>query len=176
MYKFNDLTGERYGRLKVIGQCGRSKDRHIIWLCICDCGNEAIVTGRDLISGHSKSCGCLQKESVHEARYKHGDRDARLYSVWKTMKKRCENKNCKSYQWYGAKGVSVCDEWKEYINFREWALKNGYDPLASYGDCTIDRVNPYGNYEPSNCRWVSMAMQAKNKRASADMRGENYVE
>jgi hypothetical protein len=171
MYKYNDLTGKKYGRLTVVGQYGRSKDRHILWKCVCDCGHEAIVAGRDLTSGHSKSCGCLQKETTHTIRYKHGDRDARLYSVWKSMKKRCENKRCKSYHWYGAKGVSVCTEWMEYKTFKEWALANGYDSLAPFGECTIDRIDPYGNYEPSNCRWISMSEQSKNKRKSVEQEG-----
>ena len=85
------------------------------------------------------------------------------------MKKRCENKNCKSYKWYGAKGVSVCDEWHDYSAFKKWALDNGYDEKAEKGECTIDRINPYGDYEPSNCKWVSMAEQARNKRNSVQI-------
>ena len=80
------------------------------------------------------------------------------------MKKRCENPNCASYKWYGAKGVIVCEEWHDYTKFKEWALSSGYDDTAKKGDCTIDRINPYGNYEPSNCRWVNMKVQANNKR------------
>lgn len=170
MYKHNDLKGLRFGRLEVICENGRSKDRHIMWLCRCDCGNEMTAMGKDLLSGHTQSCGCKQKDTLSDLRYKHGDRDARLYSVWKSMKKRCENQNCKSYKNYGKKGVSVCPEWHEYAEFKRWALKNGYDETAPHGACTIDRINPYGNYEPSNCRWVGMDVQAKNKRA--DMRGD----
>ena len=173
MYKFNDLTEKRFEKLTAIEQAGRSKDRHILWKCKCDCGNIVLVSGHDLVSGHTKSCGCLQKERTSEVRYKHGDRDARLYSVWKTMKKRCENPKSKSYQWYGAKGVSVCEEWHDYSVFKEWALNNGYDESAIKGQCTIDRINPYGNYEPDNCRWISITEQAKNKRLNADMRGKN---
>lgn len=166
MYKFNDLTGMTFGRLKVIEQNGRTSDRHILWRCKCECGEFTNVSSRELRSGKTKSCGCLQKDKTREMRYKHGDRNSRLYSVWKTMKKRCENKNCKSYKWYGAKGVSVCDEWHDYSAFKKWALDNGYDEKAEKGECTIDRINPYGDYEPSNCRWVSMAEQARNKRNS----------
>jgi hypothetical protein len=80
------------------------------------------------------------------------------------MKKRCENKTDNSYQWYGAKGVSVCEEWHDYEVFKEWAIVNGYDKNAEYGKCTIDRIDPCGNYEPSNCRWVGIAEQNRNKR------------
>ena len=167
MYKHNDLNGMIFGRLKVIRESGRAKDRHIVWTCQCECGNVVNVSSRELVNGHTKSCGCLQKDIISSMRYKHGDRDSRLYSVWKTMKKRCENKNCKSYKWYGAKGVSVCKEWQDYIEFKKWAIENGYNENALKGECTIDRIDPCGNYEPSNCRWVSMAEQAKNKRKTA---------
>ena len=166
MYKRNDLKGMVFGRLTVIKEGGRTRDRHILWKCQCECGSIVNVSSRDLVTGHTKSCGCLQKDTIKDIRYKHGDRDNRLYSVWKSMKKRCENPNCKSYKWYGAKGVSVCDEWHEYQVFKEWAINNGYDANAEYGQCTIDRVNPYGNYEPTNCRWVTMAEQANNKRCN----------
>lgn len=167
----NNLRGKRFGRLMVISDIGRANDRHVLWMCRCDCGNTVNVSSRDLITGHTKSCGCLQKDIISENRYKHGDRDARLYSVWKSMKKRCENPNCKSYKWYGAKGVSVCDEWQDYSSFKKWAINNGYDKNAEHGVCTIDRINPYGNYSPDNCRWISMEEQARNKRKS-DMRGD----
>lgn len=170
MYKFNDLTGKKYNHLTVIKQNGRTKDRHILWECVCDCGNTVYVSSRDLITGHTKSCGCIQKNAVKKSRLVHGDRDARLYRVWKSMKKRCENSNDKSYKYYGAKGVTVCKEWHDYSCFKTWALQNGYDENADYGKCTIDRINPYGNYEPNNCRWVDMATQNKNRRIDADMR------
>ena len=164
MYKCNNLEGMTFGRLTVIREEGRTKDRHILWRCRCKCGNIANVSSRDLVTGHTKSCGCLQKDILRDIRYKHGDRDGRLYSIWKSMKKRCENPNCKSYKWYGAKGVSVCDDWHDYRVFKEWAINNGYDENAEYGQCTIDRINPFGNYEPTNCRWATLAEQARNKR------------
>ena len=164
MYKCNNLKGMTFGRLTVIREEGRTKDRHILCRCRCKCGNIANVSSRDLVTGHTKSCGCLQKDILRDIRYKHGDRDGRLYSIWKSMKKRCENPNCKSYKWYGAKGVSVCDDWHDYRVFKEWAINNGYDENAEYGQCTIDRINPFGNYEPTNCRWATLAEQARNKR------------
>lgn len=175
MYKFNDLSGKRFGKLTVIGQAGRTADRHILWECKCDCGGSAFSSGKDLVSGHTRSCGCLQKETVSRNRYKHGDRDGRLYQVWKSMIKRCENENDKSYRYYGLIGVSVCPEWHDYVSFRSWAMENGYDDKAKYGACTIDRINPYGNYEPSNCRWISNAEQQKNKRKDWDRRMKNAI-
>ena len=171
MYRFNDLTGKQINHLTVIKQHGRTKDRHIIWECKCVCGKITYVSSHELTTEHTKSCGCIQKDAVRSARFIHGDRDSRLYLVWKTMKKRCENPKDKSYKYYGAKGVSVCDEWHDYLIFKKWANENGYNENAPKGVCTIDRINPYGNYEPNNCRWVSMAEQNKNKRIHADMRG-----
>ena len=169
MSGLNNLVGQKFGKLTVLDQGGRSKDRHVLWNCVCDCGNMLKVASSDLVSGHSKSCGCLQKEITSVIRYKHGDRDARLYQIWKSMRKRCENTNCKSFQYYGAKGVSVCSDWQDYRAFKEWAMQSGYDNDAPYGACTLDRIDPFGDYEPSNCRWVDLKIQARNKRR--DMRG-----
>lgn len=81
------------------------------------------------------------------------------------MKARCYNENNNVYKFYGAKGVRVCDEWlNDFQSFRDWAMANGYDPHAPRGECTIDRVDPYGDYSPDNCRWVSMEVQRGNKR------------
>lgn len=83
------------------------------------------------------------------------------------MRCRCNNPKDKAYKYYGAKGVKVCAEWEhDYGAFRDWALANGYDPNAKFQECTIDRINPFGNYEPSNCRWVDIATQGRNKRTN----------
>lgn len=88
--------------------------------------------------------------------------------VWAEIGQRCNNHKNKSYKYYGAKGVSRCEEWDDYGEFREWAYNNGYDDLAKFGVCTIDRINPYGDYEPNNCRWVTIAEQNRNKRLKAN--------
>lgn len=90
----------------------------------------------------------------------HGDRKNRnkLYRVWCSMKERCYNSNNKRYKNYGLRKIKVCDEWKEnYINFKTWALNNGYKE-----GLTIDRINVNGNYEPSNCRWATTKEQNRN--------------
>lgn len=167
MNKRNELKGMRFGRLTVIEEAGRAADRHILWRCVCDCGKETVVSSRELKSGHTKSCGCYRAEALKKARRTHGWSDKeRLYEIWLAMRKRCNNPNSPDYKWYGTQGVTVCEEWNDYGKFREWAIANGYNPDAKYGECTIDRINPFGNYEPSNCRWVSFAVQSRNKRAN----------
>ena len=90
--------------------------------------------------------------------YKHGMAGTRLHHIWKSMKQRCSNSNCINYKNYGAKGISVCDEWCDFENFAKWALSNGYSE-----ELTLDRINANGNYEPSNCRWVTYKVQGNNR-------------
>lgn len=90
--------------------------------------------------------------------YKHGLYHTPLYKVWQTMKQRCCNPRCRGYKWYGAKGVKVCEEWQSVEKFYEWAIQNGYK-----AGLTIDRIDPSGDYEPANCRWVTMSEQQNNR-------------
>ena len=81
------------------------------------------------------------------------------------MKERCYNENATNFRSYGGRGIAVCEEWRDSFQaFYDWAMANGYDVTAKRGDCTLDRIDVNGNYEPSNCRWVSMKIQAHNKR------------
>ena len=174
--KRNYLVGRRFEKLFVIAETGRTNDRHIKYECVCECGNRTNVSGSDLLSGHTKSCGCLE-------RIKHGGRIAnkteRLYFVWSGMRERCRNPLTKNYANYGGRGIKVCDEWNEYERFREWALANGYDANAKYGHCTLDRIDVDGNYEPSNCRWTTASVQMFNRRigkSKLGVRGVYYRE
>ncbi len=103
-----------------------------------------------------------------DKRFKHGcakrNSQTRLYHVWKNMKVRCNNPHSKEYKYYGQRGISVCEEWNDFKNFREWAYANGYDEKAERGKCTLDRIDVNKNYEPSNCRWVDSKVQAQNRR------------
>lgn len=176
IYIVDGLDGKRFGRWKVISEVNkRGKQRY--WLCKCDCGTVKEVNGYSLISGATKSCGCLQIENSMKSARKHGMRKTRLYTVWIDMRDRCENEESPSYKWYGEKGVSVCPEWlgeHGFENFAKWAYEHGYDENARRGDCTIDRIEANGNYEPSNCKW-SDSIEQNNHRSSnrfIEYRGE----
>lgn len=170
----NDLTGQTFGRLTVIEESGRSSNGSVLWLCRCSCGKMKTATASHLLGGYIQSCGCLNKQRAAEnciSRTKHGDARhgtqvgfRRLYRVWHNMMDRCYRENAEPYKNYGGRGIRVCSDWHDYARFKEWATAAGYDSEAPYGQCTLDRINPDGNYEPSNCRWVSMKVQADNRR------------
>jgi len=160
-----NITGQRFGRLVAIKKVGKNAHRYNLWLCECDCGNTAEVATSALIGGHTQSCGCLMRETASKTMTTHGRTNERLHVLWREIKQRCSNPNNISYKYYGGRGVTVCEEWADnYMAFREWAYSNGYDEYAKRGDCTIDRIDVNGNYEPSNCRWVDMKTQIRNQR------------
>lgn len=157
-----DLTGRRFGRLVAIRIVGKSKGGTAMWECQCDCGNTHITKSSSLLSGDTKSCGCLHREQLRERKTIHGLKHTRLYSVWNKMKQRCHNENDKSYKNYGGRGIKVCSEWRyDFQSFYDWALANGYQE-----GLTIDRKNNDGDYEPGNCRWATDAEQNLNKRTN----------
>lgn len=166
---FIDHTGEVFGRLTVLSRAddyiAPNGKHHVMWNCQCSCGNTTVVDACGLTSGKTKSCGCLKKECEGLSNLKHGGRNDRLYKVYYNMRNRCLNQNAADYKYYGERGITICDEWlNSYSAFRDWAYKNGYDAKAPKGVCTIDRIDVDGNYEPSNCRWVSMTIQTANRR------------
>lgn len=162
-----NYVGRRYGRLLVVERLLKYKNNKNYYLCKCDCGNEVLVSQSNLAHGNTNSCGCLRKEIASTQFKTHGYSKEKLYLVWKTMRKRCQNKNDKNYKHYGAKGVKVCDEWQTYEPFRKWAYENGYFEMETYTRNTIDRINPFGDYCPENCRIADWFVQRMNRR-------ENY--
>lgn len=161
MQRVKDLTGQRFGRLEVIGIDDNS-GRKTNWICQCDCGGVKIVRSDSLQSGAIKSCGCLKKEQDKEnltKHHSHKQSGTRLYHTWIGLKGRCQNEHNARYSNYGGRGISVCVEWdKSFQAFYDWSLDNGYEETL-----TIDRINNDGNYEPSNCRWTTIKEQCNNR-------------
>lgn len=163
-----DLTGQRFGRLVAVKCTSTKQNGNYMWLCKCDCGAETVVKADHLRRGETISCGCLRTE-LHALRAaaiatKHGGYKDRLYGVWSAMRHRCNNQNHKHYKHYGGRGIKVCAEWDNYEKFRAWAIESGYNEKAKSHQCTLDRINNDGNYEPSNCRWADPITQAHNTR------------
>lgn len=169
MPRLIDLTGQRFGRLVILKRIGVSTSGKPLWLCKCDCGNESEVNSNSLKNGYTKSCGCLRKEttattskkytSTHGLSREKSGRKTRLFRIWRGIKYRCLVPTSKDYPNYGAKGITICDEWKDdFKAFHDWAMNNGYK-----SNLTIDRKENTGNYEPSNCRWVTTKQQNRNQ-------------
>lgn len=155
-----DITGTRSGKLVALYPTDEMKHGKTVWMCQCDCGGTRKATVNDILFGYVTSCGCA---NIH-----HGLCHTKLYNVWKSMKQRCNNKNNHAYKWYGGKGVKVCDEWNgshSYENFYKWAMASGYKE-----GLTIDRIDPDGNYEPNNCRWITISEQQRNRSNSLERR------
>ncbi len=156
-----DTTRQRFGRLVAQWPVGRLGVGQVAWLCLCDCGNFKTISRNKLITGHTKSCGCLVAE-VSRRRFTthgHNSRGVRSseYTTWDAMIQRCTNPHCCQFRNYGGRGISVCKRWMKFENF---FADMGRRPTGK----SIDRINNNGNYEPGNCKWSTPSEQLRNRR------------
>jgi hypothetical protein len=170
-----DLIGQVFGNLTVIGPYrqityGRTGRMRTEWFCKCACG-KTVWRGRDnLTQDQSDSCGCLRLERIHATIHKaheaagkanrtHGMSKSRLYLRWNAMRDRCYNPASIVFKYYGGRGITVYEPWRTFEPFRDWAIANGYTD-----ELTLDRIDSNGNYEPSNCRFITQKQQNRNTR------------
>lgn len=163
MGKLRDLTGKRFGMLLVLGKAGSNKWRATYWHCRCECGQETQVFSHSLLRGKTRSCGCQQgKKDGEFAGLKHGHyvkgERTPTYGSWRAMWERCTNPDSTSYAYYGGRGITVCSRWASFTNFLA-------DMDERPDGMTLDRINPEGDYEPTNCRWATPKEQRNNRRA-----------
>lgn len=175
--KMLDISGNKFGELIAIQFHSRGILNRPKWLCKCSCGNEKVVYYSFLMSGHTKSCGCLKRINTVRANVVHGqsrnDGTTSEYAAWQGMKTRCYNKNSKHYKDYGGRGISICDRWLQ--SFENFFEDMGKRPSNKH---SLDRFpNNDGNYEPSNCRWATKMQQAANCRSNhwVEYNGEKMI-
>lgn len=156
-----DIVGRTFTYLTVAEYLGFIDSYHK-YRCICICGTERRLLRSNLLYGNTKSCGCKAKEMQLAVRTKHGKCGTPTYRIWQAMMERCLNPKHQSYVNYGARGITVCDRWLSFDNFFS---DMGERPAG----LQVDRINNDGNYEPSNCRWVTPLQNSRNKRVNVSI-------
>ena len=163
MSEYN-LIGQKFGMLTVVSLVGKDKRGNKLWGCVCDCGNvkKHPVRASELKRGTTRSCGCIMHETNKRKNATHGMTGTRIHSEYKYMMNRCYCKSSHSWDNYGGRGISVCDEWKgNFLAFYQWAMENGYSDELS-----LDRIDVNKGYSPENCRWATAKQQSNNKRTN----------
>lgn len=170
-----DLSGSRFGRLTVESHAGMvprgPSKRTSVWNCVCECGNLTVARQEDLRSGNTKSCGCIQREKARDRLHTHGQAKSQIYKLWIQMKQRCFNPNDDKFPQYGARGITVCDRWRD--SFEAFVEDMGPRPKGH----SLDRTDNDGDYGPDNCRWASSRTQSRNtsKNIWVTHRGQRMV-
>lgn len=172
-----DLTGRRFGKLVVIERdlISPSKDFHKRWWCSCDCGNRKSVVASYLRDGRVVTCGCGRKTRLGDFTRSHGKSDTGAYNSWVGARSRCHNPSNPNFQWYGGRGITMCQRWRD--SFSAFLEDMGDRPPGT----TIDRINNDGDYTPGNCRWVTQEANCGNTRIAksvlwrGQMRSRNAI-
>lgn len=150
-----EMVDQQFGRLKVKEEAGRDKHGAFLYKCECDCGNIRIVLSGNLRSGHTQSCGCLNKEIITT----HGKTKSVEYCAWLDMRSRCTDQNQKRYHDYGGRGITICREWLD--SFEAFYRDMGDRPAYCH---SLDRMDNEGNYNKENCQWATRTTQQRNSR------------
>jgi hypothetical protein len=172
-----DLTGQQYGRLRVLGFL--RLDKVARWACVCDCGNLIEARSNALRIGNTKSCGCLRSENTLKALIKHGLSRTPTQRSWMGIKQRCLNPKNPDFHGYGGRGITMCESWMSFSSF-----------LSDMGECptgmSIDRIDNEKGYYKENCKWATQTEQVRNRRKTllwggrplaewAEKTGEKYM-
>lgn len=168
------MIGKTYGRLTVLEvthQCHSRTDRPSRIQCRCSCGVVGEFAASDVRRGHVKSCGCRKLEIIRERSVIHGASKTPLFRTWCNMRARCKYESFSEFARYGGRGIRVCDEWQVFESFRDWALSHGYREGLS-----IDRIDVNGNYESSNCRWLTVSRNASLRMKERHRDGDPTVD